>query len=958
MTTNSPQKYQSVKASLMKSLHLEEALLERFGKNPLAADDLSIYAEYTSQLSNLLNNELNQMHPNAGELPEDQILELQANLVGFEQLKVETQEAERFYAQKGNSSKVRLLKMGKRWLLKLDWLTIVATNLFRKEKKAKTYWKHVIEEAALADYVYLTLFYEQLLPFYEQLLQNREIRIRQLYVLDRELEKFRFLKGEAVNFEVTVAQVREDLKADQADIERFFATVEAEMDEEFEVHRKIAGTIEFPKAKLKIKRTKKLQQKVLHRLAQLSAGQQLVFFALGEHWRLKLHNRNLIFKLKQQAEAQGGALQQQLDQELKPAFIELKKQLTIFANRNAKEWEEAEKVQEIRSFVSQKVPELTQLVFQSKLDALFMRPMIELEQAIGAGPELHQFAAPVFDGKGITAKSFHPVQTRVLLQGSVLAPLKDEFATHQKDLMRLLQKLTTSLEEIKYAADYSVDFYFSHKQDEKAAEELTEGLKRTVKKSDEALGVLASMGQLTRESFAGMGQVFAELVLQYFEPHRLHQSEKNNQRRALIARRKAQAKEALDVSLKKMKHSFKWLKSFYAASYSRYFNLRNLLGISYEKAPISTELSNYLSETRQAIARLPLMYQKLFENVPLTEERFYLPRRAEVKRLEDAFSSWQTGRFSPVCIVGEQGSGTTTILNFFEKSIQNKLPVKRLAIRANLLDEKAMLSFFQKAFPALIFSSMDEFIRAIQENEEPQIVVLENIHKLFLRSSGDFGNLMQLFKLVSQTNSKLFWITSCYRYSWKLLDYTNSISGYFAYVIEFGDIPSDLLREAILKRHQLSGFSLKFLPPDHFVPKRNYQKMSEEEQQEVLKANFFEDLWQHAQSNLSLAFIYWLRGIREVEDGVITIQQKRLNFSFLNSLKTPEITSLHSILIHGGLGLDEHSRIFRCSKEESFRMLMVLTDDGLLEKQGEVYVVNPLVYRMLVSQLKSLNFIY
>ena len=36
-------------------------------------------------------------------------------------------------------------------------------------------------------------------------------------------------------------------------------------------------------------------------------------------------------------------------------------------------------------------------------------------------------------------------------------------------------------------------------------------------------------------------------------------------------------------------------------------------------------------------------------------------------------------------------------------------------------------------------------------------------------------------------------------------------------------------------------------------------------------------------------------------------------------------------------------------------MLMVLTDDGLLEKQGEIYVVNPLVYRMLVSQLKVIK---
>ncbi|WP_163709105.1 ATP-binding protein [Mangrovibacterium lignilyticum] len=942
----------------MADFDLEDELINVFSKSKVAEKKSVEYAAYSADLLALLNQHLTTMDCVTFLEQNDELQDLRQKLSQYQEEITESQSLDRFYSLEGDSVAVRYRKLCKRFLLKTGWALTGLGNIFRKENKEKEFWKHDIPEAALAELVFITRFGEDFLSFYDQLLQNQEIRYRQFYVLDRELEEYQLLNAELVDFDETVLQLKEDLANDRQSIDEFFTSKEEELNALFLSLREKAGTFELPKSKLTAKVIAKHRQRAVNRLDRLLRNQQFVCFALAEHWRLKLQNRSLIFSLEEQSVNQGSILFEQVNETLKPAFIALKKELSVFAGRDLSEWTDRKKVLEIKAFVKQRMPELVQLVFQSKLNNLFERPVQELEQAIANGPVGYQFAAPVFDGKPITRKSFRRVETRELLQGSVLEPLKGDFVADRKKFMGIVQKLTTSLEEIQYSANYSVDFYFSQKKDENAAGELVEGLKRTVKKADENLSFLSAMVELTQESFARLSLTFAERVLQYFEPHRLHQSEKINQRREFIEHRKAQLRDFLKTSSKLSRQYFRKLKELYFALYNRYFNLRNLLGISYETEPITAELSNYLSETRHAIARLPLMYQKLFENVPLKEERFYLARRTEITKLNEAFENWRAGRFSPACIVGEQGSGTTTLLNFFGKSIEKEVPVKRLEISGITIEHEGFLKLFSKLYPAESIKTVDDLIAVIQETEETRMIILENIHKLFLRSSGDFGNLFLLFKLISQTNNKIFWLTTCYQYSWALLNYTNGIAGYFAHVIEFSPMTAEQLREAILKRHQVSGFSLSFMEPENFTPKRNYQKMSDEEKQLHLKNIFFDELWKYAQANLSLAFIYWLRAIRKVEDGEISIQSKRLNFSFLNSLKTREITTLHSILIHGGLGLEQHSRIFRCPAEDSFRMLMVLTDDGLLNKQDELYVVNPLVYRVLVSQLKSLNFIY
>jgi len=958
MSNRSVEKYETIKNQLLKSLSFDAELLTVFESKELTEKDSPGYPSFSAKLSELLLLNLDQKERSPFLQEHNNLEELIASLRDYAEKKTAQQINDRFYPVADDHFLVRFRKLGKRFLLQAGWLWVGFSNLFRKAKKNKEFWTHDIPESALAEYVFVIRFCEDLLSFLNQMEQNRENRIRRFYELDRQLEHFQLLGKELADFDESITQLKDELEADRAEIERFFNNEALILDELFKTLWAKTGTFEFPVRKLRQKKLAQRQQKALGKLDQSLSENQLVFFALAEHWRLKLHNRSLIFKLKSQSNEQGAILLDQINQHLKPAFIGLKRELVAFANREVSYWNERKKVLEIKSFVESQMPGLIQLVFQAQLSNLFDRPVVIVENEIGKGPEAYQFAASVFEGKRIRKKAFQSVNTRELLKGSVLLPLKKQFAEDRKKFLGVVQKLTTNLEEIQYSANYSVEFYFSQKKDENATNELVEGLKRTVRRADDSLRFLGSIQELTEDAFSKLTRVFTEQVLLYFEPNQLHQSEKINQRREFVDRRKKQFREALARIGKLWQQYFRKLKALHSVSYNKYFNLRNLLGISYEKEPISTELANYLSETRQAIQRLPLMYQKLFENVPLTEDRFSISRRVEFQKLTDAFDSWKAGRFSPVCVVGEQGSGMTTILNSFTKSIEKEIAVTRVEIKQNIVEEIQLVELLGKAFQNEKFNSIPELIEIISRMDGSRLIVLDNVQNLFLRSSGDFGNLFLLFKLISQTNSKIFWVTSCYLYSWKLLDYTNDIANYFAYVIEFSPLTAEQLREAILKRHQVSGFSLVFQEPENFVSKRNYQKMDDEEKQLFLKDVFFEELGQYAQSNLSLAFLYWLRAIQKVDNGEIFLQQKRLNFSFLNSLETRDLTTLHSILVHGGLDLYAHSRIFRCSSEISFRVLMVLTDDGLLEKNEDVYVINPLVYRMLVSQLKSLNFIY
>ena len=951
---------------LVKSYLVEEKLLAAFGKEkPLSfshAEGLTEvdlrYVTFSRKIASFLNENIKDSGDAQSIVPWKDFEQIRHHLTEYAETVTEFQPAERFYPAPNDSFYLRRIKFVKGLLLKLHWTFITIGNIFRKTRMEKQYRKHQIPEAALAEFVFINRFLERLIPVYASLLQNREARFFQLYQLDHQLENGAFLNDYSEGTWNLVEKVRTGIEHDKEALIIFFDCIDRELEAEFRDLRPKAGTVEFSAARLNRKKLKANRSRILTGFDYFQGQKQLILFAVSEYWRMRLLNRDLIFQLNEQACQQHEQINAQIQGVLTPAFIDFKKELQSFTGTGAYRFP-GEEALAIKKMVNERVMQLTELLVQSKISYLLDKPMIELERQLRVIPETHLFASAVFENKPIREKDLRPLRSAWILNSSVFLILQEQFAERQRNFSFVLQQLGNNLNEIRSVVEYTIDYYLEQTDRKSADHELSEGLGRLARKAEDNLAYLTELLDQSTIALGSMSAWFTEKTLVLFEPSRLDQTARLNRRREYLDRKKLVFLKLWNNGIVIPGKTLLWIKHAYVYSNNKYFNLRNLLGISYEKEPISTELSNYLSFTRQAIGRLPVMYQKLFENSPLTDERFFIPREYEMEQLAAAQESWRNGNFAPTCLVGEQGSGATTIFNFFTSSIQGELvEVGHHTIMETKHGEKEFLDFFRLVFPDFEFERLDDLIDQINKTANRKIIILENIHHFFIRKNGAFGNLFRLFRLMSQTNHHIFWVCSCFVYSWKLLDYTLNISGYFAYVVHFELMTDELVREAILKRHKVSGFKLHFLEPEHFIPRRGYHKLTDAEKQQSLTELLFHELWQHAQGNITLAFIFWLRAIVRVSDDTLFIQQKQLRFSFLNSLKTDELTTLHGILVHGGLTLEEHSAVFNSRPEDSRRRLMVLADDGLLELRENKYVINPLLYRPLVSQLKSLNFIY
>lgn len=387
--------------------------------------------------------------------------------------------------------------------------------------------------------------------------------------------------------------------------------------------------------------------------------------------------------------------------------------------------------------------------------------------------------------------------------------------------------------------------------------------------------------------------------------------------------------------------------------------LRKKIGLDTPVRKISSEISDYLSETQSAIERLPYVYQRLFRTEALTDERFFEGREKEIEYISSAYQNWLKGRFTPVVVHGEKGNGATTLINFALKTINPYSFVYRTSITHTIYKKDEFLSLLIKLLNAPDLKDFDELANWLNNLDSRQIIVIENLQNLFLRTVNGFKTLQTLFELISRTNKNIFWVTTCTLYSWEYLSKTINIQDYFSYEIPLDILDDKQIINIIMKRHRVSGYDLHFLPSDIDIKQPSFRKMSEEEQQQALKEKYFSKLNKIIRSNISLAQLFWLRSISNLKENKIFVASlEELDFSFLKSLQDNKIFTLAGLLIHEGLSLNDISLVFGQSDASSKSILISLVDDGIVFNDHGYYKVNPLLYRQTVNLLISKNILH
>lgn len=400
---------------------------------------------------------------------------------------------------------------------------------------------------------------------------------------------------------------------------------------------------------------------------------------------------------------------------------------------------------------------------------------------------------------------------------------------------------------------------------------------------------------------------------------------------------------------------YQWLIAWPQAQLSRWQQQRRHPAPPPEKLLQRTDLPALDEILRQGDS-LPPLYHHLFDLQALPDRELLIGRQAELAQLDQAWQRWQEGRAASVALIGPQGGGSSSLLNSFisalgpEPAVLHLRPTRRLQQETDLLHWLATACGLKNC-PADGTGLIEALLR-----QPRSVVVVEDSHLLALRVIDGYRAARLFFTVLQATSRHLLWLVAFRRPCWQRLDAACGVGQLFSQQLTIGFEGVAPLRELLLLRQRISGYSLHFLAETETADEDNQQKPRAD--------RFFRELYAAAGSNLTAALYYWRLSARfhaELQR-IELLPLGRLDSSPLRNLALPLRLCLAEVLGHGDLTSDEHQRIFLCPPEQSHRQLQHLCSLGLLHRQdspaGPCHRVSPLYQHLVSSTLEAMNLLY
>ncbi|MBN2175808.1 MAG: hypothetical protein JW731_16885 [Bacteroidales bacterium] len=532
------------------------------------------------------------------------------------------------------------------------------------------------------------------------------------------------------------------------------------------------------------------------------------------------------------------------------------------------------------------------------------------------------------------------------------------FPSMKNAFIRHLQELQVRLEEIPEIVDFSIESatgFFEDKKDLKEALKVgKDGIQRAINKMDD-------LEELREEFYTNEVDFLDKKINQLVDKiSEITDNESALQIKFRVTKAKAieQSKAIRDKIINNIKNFLPGIldkiREFHKFIIKSSIKIRKQLEGETDKTFITTDVSDYLAETEQAVNRLPFVYQRLYKLEPLSTFDLYIERKNAQEKFKLAYLRWKNGKYAPTIIIGEKGSGKTSFINRFlaSKNINEQIVYFDLHHEYHSPD-----TIYKK-----IVESLGEYINDDEKSEidlPKKIVVIDGLEKIFEARINGFEPIFKIMQLISRTNHQLFWVVACHLYSYNYLEKSFHLSDYFGYHIELEDLSAEELITIIEKRHNISGFRLMYLADSSKKTILPLKKQSDKMDQEELKTIYFERLQKIVRGNITQAFLYWIRSAAEVTEDVIFINMPGdTNLDFVRSISRSKFEILKNILIHNGISSGKHAELFRIPPEKSQLQLQQMFDDGIIIKKHDTYNINPMIYKQVIDQMYILNLLH
>ena len=329
--------------------------------------------------------------------------------------------------------------------------------------------------------------------------------------------------------------------------------------------------------------------------------------------------------------------------------------------------------------------------------------------------------------------------------------------------------------------------------------------------------------------------------------------------------------------------------------------------------------------------QLPDDYLERFTLYPLQNRDFLKNREEELKSLELAYENWKIVN-TPLLVVDDPGEGGTSLLHASTYIYPN----------AKILETNQAIDSYKKLISLLTnvlrineeFKTLKDLEKYINNSLENEVVILENIERLFLRRVKGFDLLEDFLLFLHGTKHKIYWVISINKYSFYFLNRVKSFSSHFPSIIHLKPILKEQLKSEILDRNQ--GYSMVFLKPNKISKKveKQLKKVSKEQRQTLLENLFFKKMSSFAKGNISKAILYARNSAYNVKDKTVFI--KPIHVKVIDDLSLNDLFILEAIFQHRSLSIKELNIVLRNSDRQSRLSIEKLLEKDLIRTTSTI----------------------
>ena len=570
----------------------------------------------------------------------------------------------------------------------------------------------------------------------------------------------------------------------------------------------------------------------------------------------------------------------------------------------------------------------------------------------------HSYLQPAFN------KELKYISPRELLNFEALPHFNEKITEVEAWAELRLEKARVNLLGIGTVCDFALESALvglnnSDFDSEEAHKQAAEGLNRALNHLEKAEGILTGI-------YDGINDELSRAINRFDdEIQKLKNTENILELNIKIARIETieRVKGFRKQTLKTIRENWPKAKERVIKAYKQInlliHNLKLRMGVAVEKKYLSFELSEFVEQTRESLKNLPFVYQRLYQLNPTDEERFFVNRTNELQTLNESYENWKKDRYITIALIGEKGSGITSLINYFLRKNEIAENVIRHTLSKKIYCIEDYYQFMSELFGMKLPQSNQEIITHLNNLDQNCIVVIENLQHLFLKKVNGFDCMNLFFELLAHTMKKILWVGAYTSHSWRYLDKTIHVSNYFTNEIVLGPMSKEVLEEIIYKRNRLSGYHIVYQPSEENLRQKKFQQMNQSEQQKFLQQQFFGVLRHLSGGNISLAQMYWLRATRLTgEDEISVAPINEFDFQFLKNLSPNELFALQTLIIHDGLALEYFATVMGMPVIAARNLILPMFEKGMLIRPGIKYNINPIIFKPVANYLASRNFVH